>query len=207
MRKPWLSIVLPTSARRHPELFRTLESIDKQWHDGVETLVVADTFAVSDPARFDVLRGAIGDLQLGAQWLEHDGGVNCYGQPQRGYGARQAAGEWVAFSQDDNILAEGAITRIWLALAQEPHKRPLFFRVLTPWRATVWNTPQLVLANIDADCLVLPKEIAREVTWGLRYEGDFDAAVDAARLADGDIGWRDETIAIARPDREHLWWS
>jgi len=204
---PWLSIVLPTSARRHAELFRTLASIQQQKQLDVEVLVVADVHGATDRARFDLLREEIAGLRTGVQWLEHDGGVNCYGQPQRSFGSRQAKGEWVAFSQDDNILARGAVNTIWLALCQERKKRPLFFRVLTPWREQVWRTPQLVLSNIDADCLVLPRDIAQRVTWGLRYEGDFDAAVEASKLARGDVGWRDEEIAIARPEQEHIWWS
>jgi hypothetical protein len=204
---PWLSVVLPTAARRHADLHRTLRSITEQLDPSVEVVLVADTHGATDRQRFDVLRDEVESLGLAVRWLEHDGGVNCYGQPQRSFGARQAHGEWVAFSQDDNILAEHAFRKIWMALCQEPHKRPLFFRAITPWRDFVWRTPQLVIANIDADCLVFPRAIAQQVTWGLRYEGDFDAAVHAAQLAEGDIGWRDETIAIARPDQEHVWWQ
>jgi hypothetical protein len=189
-------------------MFRTLESIRHQNRgEQVEVLVVADTHGAADHQRFEELHDEIDNFAFGVKWLEHDGGTNCYGHPQRSFGARQASGEWVAFSQDDNILAEGALDTIWLALCQEPHKRPLFFRVITPWRDFVWKTPQLVIANIDADCLVLPRDLAQQVVWGLRYEGDFDAACAAAQLADGDIGWRDETIAIARPDQEHVWWQ
>lgn len=205
MSQPWLSIVVPTSARRHPELFRTLASIEHQLNGyAVEVLVVADTHGATDRERFLTLRD---QLPSGVRWFEHDGGVNCYGQPQRTFGARQASGEWVAFSQDDNILAQGAIDAIWLALCQEPHKRPLFFRIQTWWGATVWSSPQLVLGNIDADCLVFPRAIAQQVSWGLRYEGDYDAAVQAAQLAQGDVDWREETIAIARPDGAQLWWE
>ena len=204
---PWLSVVIPTSARRQAEMFRTLESIRQQaGGERPEVLVVADTYGATDRQRFDHLHEEIAGLAFGISWLEHDGGINCYGQPQRSFGARMAKGDWVAFSQDDNILSQGALNTIWLALCQEPRRRPLFFRVVTPWRDFVWRTPQLVQANIDADCLVLPREIAQNVTWGLRYEGDFDAAVHAAQLAQGDVGWRDETIAIARPDQEHVWW-
>jgi hypothetical protein len=205
---PWLSVVIPTSGRRPGGLLRTLCSIrEQQGTPDVEVLVVADTYGQNfDDMRFQLLRQDVEAFRLKAKWLEHNGGVNCYGQPQRSFGARAAQGEWVAFSQDDNILTAGAVDTIWLALVQEKRKRPLFFRVMTPWRETVWRTPHLVIANIDADCLVLPREIAREVVWGLRYEGDFDAAEHAYKLAEGDVGWRDEMIAIARPDQEHVWW-
>jgi hypothetical protein len=112
----------------------------------------------------------------------------------------------VAFSQDDNILAADTLTSVWFEVCQSPHKRPLFFKVLTPWRETIWRERSLYQANIDADCLVFPRELAREITWGLRYEGDFDAAVSAMQRASGDVGWCEQQIAIARPDAEHVWW-
>jgi hypothetical protein len=204
---PWLSIVIPTAGQQHAGLKRTLDSIRYQPATGdVEVLVVADTHALPGGI-FDRLRDEVADAYVGQRWLEHDGGIHCYGQPQRSFGARQARGEWVAFSQDDNILAEDALSAIWTALVQEPRERPLFFRMQTYWRETVWRAPSLQMGNIDADCLVLPQHVASEITWGLRYEGDFDAAVAVMQRADGDVGWREEMIAIARPDQEHVWWS
>jgi len=201
----WLSIVIPTAGSRPDGLLRTLDSIHFQsGAAAIEVLVVADTNALDDRGHFDLLRAAYARYGRAWRWLEHDGGLHCYGQPQRSFGARQASGEWVAFSQDDNILAPHALSSIWLAVCQEPRPRPLFFRTLTFWGELVWRERTLELGNIDADCLVLPREVAAQVTWGLRYEGDFDAASDAARLSGGDVGWREETIAIARP--ESVWW-
>jgi hypothetical protein len=48
--------------------------------------------------------------------------------------------------------------------------------------------------------------MAHEVTWGLRYEGDFDAARQAHELARGDVGWIDEVVAIARATDTDYWW-
>jgi hypothetical protein len=205
---PWLSIVVPTDGKRRDGLLRTIESIRRQprtTRDGVEVLVVADVYE-ADRGALDVLQGELFGCRVNYRWLEHDAGVHCYGQPQRQYGALHARGEWVGFSQDDNILSADALGNIWMAVCSEPRKRPLFFRVLTYWRQTIWGVPLLQQSNIDADCLVFPRTLAQQVQWGLRYEGDFDAAVHAMQLAQGDIGWREESIAIARPDAEHLWW-
>jgi hypothetical protein len=182
-------------------------SIDRQRMNGaIEVVVVADTNGMVDRHRLDRLRDEIESAKA-CRWLEHDGGIHCYGQPQRSYGAREAAGDWVAFSQDDNILAEHALSAIWTAVCQESCQRPLFFRAQMHWGDFVWHNQQLYQSNIDADCLVLPRHIAREVQWGLRYEGDFDAAVHAMQLADGNVGWREEVIAIARPEAEQIWWD
>jgi len=203
---PWLSLVIPTAGTRREGLLRTLESVRQQQPgDSVEVLVVADTFRLEDPYPFDVLRSDLQHCNVRYRWLEHDGGVHCFGQPQRSYGARAALGEWVAFSQDDNILAQDSLGAIWLAVNQQPHPRPLFFRARMYWGQIVWYEPTLRENNIDADCLVLPRAIASETTWGLRYQGDFDAAVAAHALAGGDVDWRDELIALARPSG--VWWS
>jgi Glycosyl transferase family 2 len=198
----WLSVVVPTAGDRREGLLRTIESVRRQAAQDVQTVVVADTHALLSRAPLESLRNDV--EAAGASWFEHDGGLHCYGQPQRTFGARHAAGEWVAFSQDDNILAQGAIAAIRRAVLQQPCPRPLFFRIHTYWGVEVWHQPSLYQGNIDADCLVLPRDIAAEVEWGLRYEGDFDAALAAMHIANGDVAWRTETIALARP--ESVWW-
>jgi glycosyltransferase involved in cell wall biosynthesis len=207
---PWLTIVIPTVGRP-AGLQRTLASIDHQPGADVEVLVVADTHAADNPPdRLDNLlacRRLVLERPKRYRWLEHDGGLHCFGQPQRTFGGQMALGEWVAFSQDDNILTADATSAIWMACCTEPHKRPLFFKWLSPWRQHIWAFPQLAPGNIDADCLVLPRLIAEQVQWGLRYEGDYDAAEQAYRRAEGDVGWREELIAIARPDAGHIWWE
>ena len=201
----WLSVVIPTACERQDGLQRTLESIRAQdGGDQIEVLVVADTHAVSDRGRFDESSRAVETFR--GRWLECDAGLHCVGQPQRTAGARAAGGDWVAFSQDDNCLTRDSLVRIWLAIWQQERPRPLFFKIRTHWGQIVWGQPLLALGNIDADCIVLPRALAQEVTWGLRYEGDFDAASDACRLAGGEVGWCDDLIAMARPAPEDWWW-
>lgn len=204
---PVVSVVIPTVGRA--TLTETLDSLDAQPEAGLlEVLVIADTYG-----------GLTGDLEQARDhirherdaaryvWLEVDDGRHCWGHPQRTAGARAARGRYVWFSQDDNIAALGALEAVQRGIAAQDHPRPLFFRWLAPWRELIWRGPDLRLGNIDADCLVLPRSIAENVTWGLRYEGDFDAACAAAQLADGDIDWRDALISIARPWPADRWWQ
>ena len=203
MKTPWLSVVIPTIGRDSLEL--TLESLEAQpEREGVEVLVVADTFGGASP-NLDRARACV--LEHGHSWLEHDAGQHMVGQPQRTYGARVARAPWVAFTQDDNISAADALGTIELVIDRQPHPRPIFFRFVAPWRETIWRWPHLMVGNIDADCLVFPQDIAQQVEWGLRYVGDYDAAEQAFHLAGGDVYWCEEIISIARPDTEHLWWK
>jgi hypothetical protein len=205
---PWLTLVIPTRLERREGLLRTLESVRRQPHaEMVEVLVVVDTHGLVDPAAHAQLREDLQSLRLRHRWLECDAGIHCYGQPQRSLGGQRALGEWIAYSQDDNILTRDALSSIWAAVCEQPHKRPLFFRIETYWGDTVWREPALMMGNIDADCLVFPRALARDVTWGLRYEGDFDAALSAMQYVQGDVDWRAETIALARPSEEAVWWS
>jgi len=199
---PWLSVVIPTIGRQTLE--DTLTSLRVQPEsDGIQVLVVADTHGAVN-AQLDYSRKRVADL--GLEWLELDAGMNCVGQPQRSFGAKAAAAPWVWFSQDDNIAAEKSLAIIKRAIEQQAYPRPMFFQMRTYWGAVIWQTPVLVQGNIDADCLLFPRDIAHQVEWGLRYEGDLDAAVRAFNLTGGDVAWVDELVSVGRPEAEQLWW-
>jgi len=200
---PWLSVVIPTIGR--DTLAVTLESLVAQpEYEGVEVLVVGDTHGGWTTSLYDAQ--ALTE-QARQTFLAHDGGRHCFGQPQRTAGARVARAPWVAFTQDDNISAKDALAYIEMAIDNQVHPRPIFFRWLAPWRETIWRWPQLRPGNIDADCLVFPRAIARDVVWGMHYEGDYDAARQAYSLAGAEVDWCEEIISIARPDAEHVWWK
>jgi hypothetical protein len=199
---PWLSVVIPTIGRQ--TLLDTLESLSAQSESaGVEVLVVADTHGAVN-AQLGYVRPAV--EAAGYRWLEHDGGLQCVGQPQRTFGAKLASAPWVWFSQDDNIAAEDSLAAIECAIDAQSHPRPLFFRFRSYWNDVIWHDKHLAPGNIDADCLVFPRHIAQRVEWGLRYEGDYDAAVRAFNYSGGDVAWVDEIVSIARPQQGQLWW-
>jgi hypothetical protein len=206
---PWLSIVIPTVGRA--SLVDTLDAIDHQPERlmaGVEVVVVADTYAGGMTPNLDQAKDHIAtERQLGRyRFIEHDGGQHVYGQPQRTAGARAARGDWVWFGQDDNVAAENALTAIYDAVRSHISEL-LIFRWVSPWREVIWRYPELALGNLDADCLVMSRNLAQQVTWGLRYEGDFDAARQAFELTGrAEPDWRPPIISIARPDEGYRWW-
>jgi hypothetical protein len=200
---PWLSVVIPTVGR--DTLEQTLDSLAAQPESsGVEVVVVADTHGgftaqLEQARRLTRSRDHV--------WLELDAGLHCVGQPQRTMGARAATAAWVWFSQDDNISAKDALATIEMATDQQVRPRPLFFKMRTYWGDVVWRSPYLALGNIDADCMVFPRHIAHAVTWGLRYEGDYDAAIEAVTLSNNDVAWINEVVSIGRPSPKERWWS
>ena len=206
----WLSIVIPTIGRA--ELVQTLDAIDAQPEhllEGVEVLVVGDSHGGQTPQLEQAEEHVVSERPLGRyRYLEHDGGTHCYGHPQRTFGAAQARGEWVWFGQDDNVASAEALRAIRAATHLRTSPSLCIFRTVTYWREIVWRAPDIgpVPGNVDADCLVMRRDVASAVKWGERYEGDYDAAVEAATLSK-DIAWLDEVVSIARPAKEHRWWA
>jgi len=204
MNTPWLTIVVPTIGR--PELSRTLDSIDKQ-HDvsAVQVLVVADTFGGRTQ---ELEKARVSVFQRGPRyrWLEHDGGQHMVGQPQRQYGMEHAAGQWIAFTADDNILEKGALAAIWHEVAALPHAMPMLFKVRTWQAGVVWQRRELLLGNIDADCMVVPNIPEKLGKWHNVYAGDFHFAEDTATLWGYELHWADAQISLARPGETELWW-
>lgn len=203
---PWLTLVIPTMGR--PELKRTLSSIDHQTHaDGVEVLVVADTFEGAGSQALATARTTTAEHGSHFRWLEYDGGQHCVGQPQRQFGMEQAAAPWIAFGADDNILTNGALAAIWLAITELPEQQPLLFKVRTWQAGIVWRTPGVVAhTNVDADCIVVPNVPERLGRWGMRYEADFDFALETTRKW-GKATFAEDLISLARPTEKECWWQ
>jgi hypothetical protein len=190
--RPLLSVIIPSVGR--PGLPRTLASIRDQGHpDAVEIVVVGDTHA-------GTFRHALADMSglcafYYARYLEHDGGGHMVGHPQRQHGMAQARGEWLAFSQDDNVLTPGAIDAIRDALVGTPG--PRLFRVSPRPGCVVWDQLGcLAVGHIDADCLVVPNVPARLGTWTSRYAGDADMIAETVARWGGTARW--DTALIAR---------
>lgn len=203
--KPWLSVVIPTIGRS--TLPRLLDSLDQQDRsDDVEVLVVADTHSGLSgdliQARDHVLEDRDDQRYV---WLEHDGGTHAWGHPQRTLGMHQAQGSWIAFSQDDNLMTQTALSdmRRWLGQLRWP--QPVLFRVRTWQAGLVWRTPDAVaLANVDADCVVVPNNPDRFGTWELVYEGDLHFIRGTVHNW-GAVAWSPAVIALGRPQPVEDW--
>lgn len=205
---PWLSVVIPTVGRT--TLVDTLDALDAQGDallDGVEVIVVGDTFGGMTAQLQEVREHVACERMLGRyRFLECDGGQHMYGQPQRTAGAHAARGEWVWFGQDDNVATEHALESIYCA-TRSPLSGLLIFRWVSPWREVIWRWPDLQLGNIDADCLVMRRDVAHAVRWGMRYEGDYDVAQAAHEFTGrAEIDWQTPVVSVARPDNHHRWW-
>lgn len=200
--KPLLSVIIPTIGREGLEA--TLRSIACQPEaEDTEGILVADTHSPDLPlGRIKTLCRQFGRRY---RYVEHDGGLHCYGQPQRNRGAELARGRWLTWMADDDIYTHRAFAVIVHAIAEQHEPCPMLFRVETPAGWIVWDRPELAQGHIDAECLVTPNEPGKVGHFTNRYEGDYDAIRETVDLWDGRVQWRPEVIAIARPNRDQDW--
>lgn len=198
---PLISVIIPTIAR--PTLAPLLDSIPDD--DDVEVVIVADVHNMAgEPERAARINAARERYAAVHSWIDFDAGINCYGQPQRNVGMSKAQGQWLAFSQDDNMFAPDAFDSIRRAILDQPHPRPLLFKVMTWQAGIVWiNRGVLQIGEIDADCIVVPNMPERLARWTTRYNGDWDFISGTVHLWQRDIAWRDELIASALPGIGH----
>jgi hypothetical protein len=196
---PLLTVILPTLGR--PTLEAAVQSVRQQLPPACcEILLVMDTHpshTTRDEARVHAVAA-----QYTCRVEAYDGGVACYGHPQRNYGMTRAQGTWLAFLQDDDCWLPGAGAAIMQSCLRPP-QAPRLFRTDTWQAGVVWRTPELVVGNIDADCIVTPNVAGRLGWWQLRYEGDFDF-IQQTCTCWGQCIWETEVIAVGRPHARGL---
>jgi hypothetical protein len=191
--EPTLAVLVPTAGRT--SLARLLGSIARQQRvPGDEVLVLGDTLDGPLP---HVERMA--SVVPGASYIEVNTGHHCYGHCQLTEGLKLAAADWLTFNDDDDVYLPGAFAVIRRAIRQQPYPRPLLFRFVSRLGVIFWFTPSLHEGNVGGHCLVVPNVHAKLGTWTCRYEGDYDFVEETVKRWGGDVEWREEIIARARP--------
>ncbi|HET7637308.1 MAG TPA: hypothetical protein VFK47_01085, partial [Ktedonobacteraceae bacterium] len=82
--------------------------------------------------------------------------------------------------------------------------RPMLFRFLTYHGFIAWtNRTMFMQDQVGGHCIVCPNIPGKVGSWTDRYQGDWDFIEETVRLHGGpaQIIWREELIAVARPDQ------
>lgn len=193
--RPLLSIIIPTMARW--TLPRLLDSIPDD--DDLEALIIGDTFQHDFTDAFYEMSSKF-THRTNIQWLIHDGGLHMYGHPQRNYGMYLAKGDWLMFSQDDNVYLDGAFDLVRERIHNQTFDQPMLFRIDTWQAGIVWKDEELRNGNLDADCIIVPNIPEKLGKWRNYYSADTEFILETADLWDNDVMWCKEVIARARPD-------
>lgn len=172
---PTFSVVLPTIGR--PGLEATLNSLVASGFTAGDQLVLLpdgdDQRGVTRRALRCLRQEEWADVLVAISCMEGSGGD--YGQPGRNRGMAAASGDFVVFTQDDQVFLSGALQRLRTELAAPDATRQVHFVQVVPTVGyVVPRAPALLgVGQIDADCLVLPT--ARRdlwAHWGVGYNGD-----------------------------------
>lgn len=195
---PLVSVIVPTCGRRG--LVHTLGAIRGQAGPAVcEILVVGDTHAGTHAAALVPVPGLCAQYQAG--YAPYDGGLHAWGQPQRQHGLALARGEWLLWSQDDQVLAPGAIAALQASIAAAP-PGPRLFRVETRYGGTVWREPRLAYGDCDADGIAIPNDPSRLGAWAPHYAGDWDFIRETVARWEGQIVFEPFLLSV-RPTGPH----
>lgn len=202
---PTLSTIIPTPGQGRP-LARCLRSLVEQVLPADEVLVVGDTCDGPLPE----VEALVASFGAPFRYIAFDGGRHTWGHEEINRGIELARGDYLTFSDDDDVYAPGAFRLIRRVIAELPEPRPLLFRFQSYWGAAYWSegcrelNGKLVAKQdyIGGHCAVFPNIPERLGRWSERYQGDFDfirSTLDKWPNKDDDAIWREEVIAIARP--------
>ncbi len=197
-----LTICVPTIGR--PTLRDTLASIARQdLQAGDQVLVCYDSFA-PDVANMDATRALV--QSYGFTFVEHNGHVHFYGNPQLNHAMTLAKGDYFTALGDDDVYVDGAIARLRTAL--KPGTATLFQFYAPPdmvpnrpgLRLRLWAEKRVRVANLSGCCIAAPRAALVPVSRDLRIEVDFEWIVDILAKTGQKPVWLKDCLIIARPD-------
>lgn len=104
----------------------------------------------------------------------------------------------LVFYDDDDLLEPGGLHIIRAAFRQQPTGWHIFKMV---YGATaLWQWPVVRCGNVSTQMVCAPQPMADALSWGDRYEGDFDFMIGLWRNF-GEPVWHDEIVAIHNGQR------
>jgi len=124
-----------------------------------------------------------------------------HGYAARMRGMARATGTHLAFLDDDDVYAPGAIETMRAAACD----RPVIFRMDDPTHGIIWKRKALDFGNVGTPMFLVPNEPDRLGRWepyapGLKCPGgDFMFISDCAETMGAPV-WREEVVAIVAPD-------
>lgn len=195
-----LSIIVPTLGRA--TLARTLEQLAAQVTPADEVIVVADPAGDEELARVtyhDVAYGPDWERPWFPTWkylVEPSDGAGI-GTGQRTRGMEAATGTHLAFIDDDDVHAPGALELMREAV-ETISNAPVVFRMRTTFAGTLWRDPVLRYGNVGTPMFVVPNQPS--------HLGRWEAHTDDGHGADytfitgcveqmGEPVWRPEIVA------------
>lgn len=188
-----LSIVIPTLGR--PSLERTLDSC----RDADEVIVVLDM--------------AGGEFVLPFQTPPNTRTVAGHfgvrgGHAGRAHGVQYTTSTHLAFMDDDDIYTPGAID----AMRDAACELPVIFRMDHYQHGILWRTRDIYFGNVSTQMYLLPNQPDLFGSWtpiqpDWPQPGGDCTFIQETVEAFGGVEWRDEIIAVLRPEVARFAWA
>ena len=179
-----LTVITPTIGRR--SLLDTLLSVAVQLEPDDEHIVIGDSVQPEAEAMCK---------SFGA--IYRDGPVSHnYGNTQRDVAAAIAAGEYLMYCDDDDVLTPDALALVREAVKAQPGI-PHLFRMRHPTFGVLWQRPALVCGNVGTPMFVVPND-GRRSLWddgnSQTYEGDYRFIARTVANHGGRCGWQEGIV-------------
>ncbi len=128
-----------------------------------------------------------------------------WGATPRTSAMNRAAGDYLVFLDDDDVLVPDALESVRRAVAENPNRPHLFRMKRGPQGDLLPGPREIGTGNVSSQMFVCPNDPARFGTWTTRYEGDHDFIRGTiANYPEGALVWRDEVLAVWRPASGHV---
>jgi hypothetical protein len=195
-----LSIIIPTLGRE--TLRDTILSVDAQMRDDDEVIVVCDKTHGNPDAAARVLTDVLHDGARRRRFTLYTNDATPaqgIGGTQRALGIARARGTHLAFMDDDDVYAPGALD----AMRRWACGVPVIFRMDHPALGVVWKEQRLVYGNVGMPMVVVPRDDGRLGNFRPYAEdghGTDFAFVQGCVERMGAPVWREEVIAVVGPE-------
>lgn len=163
-----VSVITPTWQRHQLLLERAIPSVQAQTFQDFEHIVISDG---PDPTLRHLLAG------LPVTYLEcarHDEHPMNFGSRARNAGLRIAAGELVAYLDDDNAWRPDHLDLLVKALDDNPAAGFAYSRMLTHPQGTVIGADPPRYGGIDTSLIMHRRELLKVAVWPKPAQIDFD---------------------------------
>jgi len=187
-----ITIITPTIGR--PSLERTIESAMRCGFSksSDEMIVVGDGPQPEGRRIAGLFEGH------GVRYMEV-GPDHCFGHPQRNAAMASALGTHLAFMDDDDEYADGALDHMREVLSQNPLKMAIFRAQVESPKRLLWRVKSIRVGNVSTQMVAVPNIPTLLGVWERRYAGDYDFIWGTAeKLPNGaaDVVWSERVVAI-----------
>lgn len=122
-----------------------------------------------------------------------------WGNIQRNAAMARAAGDYLAFIDDDDIYVPGARDIMERAIRKNPDV-PILFKIQYPNGGTLWKKKKVEHSNVSTQMILVPNSKEKLHIWEVRYHSADYLFINRWKWKKEEIVWSDEIIAYMSRD-------